>query len=895
MEERRPSPDVLLAQAQKEEERARRGKLKIFFGAAPGVGKTYAMLEAAHQKQSEGIDVTVGFAETHGRSETEALLEGLEILPRLSIEYRGATLSEFDLDEALLRKPVIILIDELAHTNVPELRHKKRWQDVFELLDEGINVYTTLNVQHLESLNDVVAQITGIVVRETLPDSVLDRADEIELIDLPPEELLQRLKEGKVYVADLAEHARENFFRKGNLLALRELALRRTAERVDAQMRDYRRIKGVREVWPAAERIMVCAGTNPRSVRLIRAAKRMAAGLRADWITVYVEAPTAVKPSESDLRQLAEHMRLAESLGAETVTLSGLKASEEILNYARTRNVTKIIIGKPTHPRWKDKIIGSLLDEVVRGSGDIDVYVISGDTGKAIPKPAVKPVSRKSNMREWLLSVAIVAACTAISALMFSYFSLVDLAMVYLLGIMIVASRTGKGPSLLATLLSVASFDFFFVPPYYTFAVSHVSYFVTFIVMFIVAFVISRLTLRVRGQANAARLREKRTSSLHNLSKELVHERGIKNLSAIAIKHINEVFSSEVVVLLPDEKGNLSVSSTETETFALDQRELSVAQWTFDHRQQAGRGTDTLPGAKALYLPLITSLRTVGVLGILPKDSAGIFDQEQIHILESFANQTAMAIERALLSEETQAALLKAETETLRNLLLSSVSHDLRTPLAAITGAASTLLQQGISLDRNSKQELITTIYEEAEHLNAIIRNILDMTRLESGAITVKKEWQSPEEIIGAVLNRFSEKLKDHPISTNLPSDLPLVPFDPLLIEQVLMNLLDNAVKYTPLGTPLDLYASIKGDNLQIELADRGPGITSGEEKRIFEKFVRGSVSRGGIGLGLTICKAIIDAHGGSIWAENRPGGGAVFRFTLPITGKPELLEMEDI
>lgn len=511
-----------------------------------------------------------------------------------------------------------------------------------------------------------------------------------------------------------------------------------------------------------------------------------------------------------------------------------------------------------------------------------------------IPPIAVKAVPQESGIRDWLLSVAIVAACTGVASLMFSYFSLVDLAMVYLLGIMIIASRTSKWPSLLATLLIVASFDFFFVPPYHTFAVSHVSYFVTFVVMFVVAFVISRLTLQVREQANAARLRERRTAALYNLSKELVHERGIKNLSAIAIKHISEVFSSEVVVLLPDEKEKLSVSSTETETFALDQSELSVAQWTFNHRQQAGRGTDTLPGAKALYLPLITSSRTVGVLGIMPKDSSGIFDQEQIHILESFANQTAMAIERALLSEETQAALLKAETETLRNLLLSSVSHDLRTPLAAITGAASILLQQGISLDRNSKQELITTIYEEAEHLNAIIRNILDMTRLESGAITVKKEWQSPEEIIGSVLNRFSEKLKDHPISTNLPSDLPLVPFDPLLIEQVLMNLLDNAVKYTPPGTPLDLYASIKGDNLQIELADRGPGITSGEEKRIFEKFVRGSVSRGGIGLGLTICKAIIDAHGGRIWAENRPGGGAVFRFTLPIGEKPLLPEPED-
>jgi len=895
MEERRLSPEVLLEQVMKEEEHERKGKLKIFFGAAPGVGKTYAMLEAARQKQAEGVDVIVGFAETHGRSETEALLEGLEVLPRLSIEYRGATLSELDLDGALLRKPVLVLVDELAHTNAPELRHKKRWQDVFELLDEGINVYTTLNVQHLESLNDVVAQITGIVVRETLPDSVLDRADEIELIDLPPEELLQRLREGKVYVADLAERARENFFRKGNLLALRELALRRTAERVDAQMQDYRRIKGVKEVWPAAERIMVCVGANPRSIRLIRAAKRMSAGLRADWIAVYVEAPTAVKPSESDLRQLAEHMRLAESLGAETVTLSGHKASEEILNYARTRNVTKIIVGKPAHPRWKDKLFGSLLDEVVRGSGDIDVYVMSGDVGEAIPRLAAKPAPQKSNMAEWLLSVAIVAACTGIAALMFSYFSLVDLAMVYILGIMIAASRTGKGPSLLATLLSVASFDFFFVPPYYTFAVSNVRYFVTFIVMFIVAFVISRLTLRVREQANAARLRERRTAALYNLSKELVHKRGIKNLSAIAIKHISEVFSSKVVVLLPDEKGNLSVSSTGTETFALDQRELSVAQWTFDHRQQAGLWTDTLPGAKALYLPLFTSSRTVGVLGILPELSTAIFDREQIHILESFANQSAMAIERALLAEETQAALLKAETETLRNLLLSSVSHDLRTPLAAITGAATTLLQRDINLDRNSQQELMRTIYEEAEHLNAIIRNILDMTRLESGAITVKKEWQSPEEIIGAVLDRFSEKLKDHPISINLPSDLPLVPFDPLLIEQVLMNLLDNAIKYTPQRTPLELYASVKGDDLQIELADRGPGIPKGYEKRIFEKFVRGSAVRGGgIGLGLTICRAIINAHGGHIWAENRSEGGAVFRFTLPIAGKPTLPEPED-
>jgi two-component system sensor histidine kinase KdpD len=894
MEARRPSPDMLLKQVMKEEERERQGKLKIFFGAAPGVGKTYAMLEAARQKQAEGIDVIVGFAETHGRPETEALLEGLEVLPRLSIEYRGATLSEFDLDITLARKPALILVDELAHTNAPGLRHKKRWQDVFELLDEGINVYTTLNVQHLESLNDVVAQITGIDVRETLPDSVLDRADEIELIDLSPEELLQRLREGKVYVAELAERARENFFRKGNLLALRELALRRTAERVDEQMRRYRIDKGVRTVWPAAERIMVCVGPNPRSIRLIRTAKRMAVGLRADWLAVHVEAPSMVKPSEDDLRQLAEHMRLAESLGAETVTLTGHKASDEILNYARERNVNKIIIGKPTHPRWKDKIFGSLLDEVVRGSGDIDVYVISGEVGEPMPRLIAKPTKPRSNIREWLLSIGTVAVCTGIATLMRPYATLVDAAMLYLLGIVLVASRTGKCPSLLATFLSVAAYDLFFVPPFYTFSVHDVRYFLTFIVMFVVAFVISRLTLRIREQANAARQREQRTAALYNLSRELVHERGTPHLSAVAIKHISELFSSKVVVLVPDEKGSLTVTVTGPETFALDQNELSVAQWSFDHRQRAGIGTDTLPGASALYLPLFTSSRTVGVLGILPGPPLTMFDQTQIHILESFANQIAMAIERILLAEEAQQALLKAETEALRSTLLSSVSHDLRTPLAVITGSATALLQKNITLDKQSRQELVQTIFEEAEHLNQIIRNVLDMTRLEAKVISVQKEWQSLEEIIGVALNRLAEKLNGRQVTTRIPSDLPLVPFDPLLIEQVLMNLLDNAIKYTPEETPLELSAEVKGKDVVMELADRGPGIPQDDEERIFEKFVRGAAVGGGIGLGLTICRAIVNAHGGRIWAENRPGGGALFRFTLPIGGKPSLPEPED-
>ena len=894
MEEQRPDPELLLDQMRWDTARSREGQLKIFFGAAPGVGKTYAMLEAARKKLAEGVDVVVGLAETHGRKETEALLAGLEIVPLRSIEYRGAVLKELDIDAALARKPAIIIVDELAHTNAEGSRHKKRWQDIYELLGAGITVYTTMNVQHLESLNDVVAQITGINVRETVPDFLLDRADEIELIDIPPEDLLQRLAEGKVYVAELAAQARKNFFRKGNLLALRELALRRTAEQVDVQMQDYRRGKGVTAVWPAAERILVCVGPSPFAVRLIRAAKRMAAGLRAEWISVNVEAPGKVHPSEGDIKGLADNMRLAESLGAETVVLSGHSASEAILDYARSRNVTKIIVGKPTHPRWKDKLFGSLLDELVRGSGDIDVYVISGDSAEATPHPIAKTGSTKVPALDWIISVAAVAACTGSAALMSGRFELVDIAMIYLLGVIFTASRTHQGPAILASLLSVAAFDFFFIPPFYTFVVHQRSYYVTFIVMFIVAFVTSRLTLRVREQADGARRRERSTAALFRLSRDLVHERGIERLSAIATKHISAVFSQNTVILMPDDQGRLLAPAGEPGSSALDERELSVAQWALGHRQKAGMGTDTLPGAKWLYIPLVASSRTVGVIGIRSDDTAGSFEPEQIHVLENFANQVAMAFERALLAEEAQHALLKAETESLRNTLLSSLSHDLRTPLAAITGSSTTLLQQDDLLDRSNRRELIFTIIEEAEHLNRIVRNVLDMTRIESGAITVKKEWLQIEEIVGSVLNRLAEKLINHPLTTKISGDLPMAPFDPLLIEQVLMNLIENAVRYTPAETMIELSATISGEELLVELADYGPGIKPGDEERIFEKFFRGPATAGGIGLGLTICRAIINAHGGRIWAENRPGGGLVFRFTIPIKEKPPVVETDE-
>ncbi len=887
METKRPDPDKLLERAVSEEKRQRQGKMKIFFGAAPGVGKTFAMLGAAQKRREEGVDVVVGIVETHGRKETETLLDGLEILPPRTQHHRGRDIREFDIDAALARNPSLIIVDELAHANTSESRHKKRWQDVQELLCAGISVYTTVNVQHLESLNDIVRQITGVIVRETFPDSFLDRADEIELIDLSPDDLLQRLKEGKVYIPEQAQKAMENFFRKGNLIALRELALRRTAEQVDEQMETYRRDAGVRDIWPAAERILVCIGPNPRSIRLIRAARRMAAGMKTEWIAVHVEAPSHIKPSEEDLKILAEHMRLAESLGAQTVTLTGYKASEEILNYARQRNVSKIIVGKPTHPHWRDKLFGSPLDEIVRGSGDIEIYVITGDAAETTAKSSARPIPPQINAKEWFWCLGAVSICTAIAGFMFPYFDRTDIAMIYLLGIVITSTRTGRWPALAATLMSVAAFDFFFIPPYFTFAVNDIRFLVTFGVMFVVAYVITRLTLQIRELAEASRKRERSTAALYALSRELARERKKGRIFDIAVKHISEVFQSQIVILVLEEHGELTASETGVGTFAVDQKELGVARWVFDNRQSAGLGTDTLPGAKALYLPMIASSGVVGVVGVLPENTQKVFDLENIHFLESFVNQTGMAMERVILAKEANEERLKAEAQNVRNTFLSSVSHDLRSPLAVVAGAASTLLEKEASLDRPARLELLRTIHEETDRLERIIRNVLNLTRLESGAIGVKKEWQALEEIIGVVLNRISERLNECPLELKIPPSLPLIPFDTLLMEQVLSNLMENALRHTPTGTPIEIIVTPQKSAVMIEIADRGPGIPVNEEEVIFSKFTRGTNTRMGAGIGLSICRAIIEAHGGRIWAENRKGGGAVFKFIIPIEGTP--------
>src|SRR2546430_3864132 len=594
MTTQRPDPDALLARVQEEEARKRRGKLKVFFGAAAGVGKTYAMLEAAREARADGVDVVVGYVETHGRTETEALLEGLEILPPRRVEYRGATLREFDLDGALARGRALILVDELAHSNAPGSRHAKRWQDVLELLDASINVYTTVNVQHVESLNDVVAKITGVVVRETVPDSVLEQADEVELIDLPPDDLLQRFKEGKVYMPDQAQEAVRNFFRKGNLIALRELALRRTAERVDAQMRVYMREHAIAKVWPAAERLLVCVSSSPLSARVVRAAKRMAEGLGAQWIAAYVETPSQLRLPQEARDRVVQTLRLAEQLGAETVTLSGQTMSETLLAFARDRNVTKIVVGKPERSLWKRILIGSIVDALVQGSGDIDIYVISGEREDASPIAPVRPRELPIDWPAYGQAMAIVALTTGVAWLMSPLFELADLVMVYLLGIVVVAMRHGRGPSLVASILSVAAFDFFFVPPYFTFAVSDVRHIFTFAVMLIVGFVISGLTARIRAQALAARDREQRTAALYAMSRELASTRGVDELLTIAVRHIAEGFRSQVVVLLPDATGQLAPGKGAAQ-FEVDRNELAVARWVYEHRRLARPGTAALP------------------------------------------------------------------------------------------------------------------------------------------------------------------------------------------------------------------------------------------------------------------------------------------------------------
>lgn len=891
MDERRPDPDALLRKVQEAEVREKRAKLKVFFGAAPGVGKTYAMLSEAQERRMEGIDVVIGVVETHGRSETAALLEGLEALPRKELAYAGQFLPEFDLVAALKRRPGLILMDELAHSNVMGSHHAKRWQDVLELLDAGLDVYTTMNVQHLDSLKDVVAQITGVIVRENVPDTVLERADEVELVDLPPDDLLVRLKEGKVYLPDQARHARDHFFRKGNLLALRELALRHTAESVDAQMRRYMASEGIHKTWAAGDRLLVCVGPGELSERLIRGTRRMAGSLGAPWMALYVESRKHLGFTEADRTRIEDNLRLAEKLGGETAVIEGGGTLEEdVLTFARDRNITKLVVGKPSRPRWIELLMGSTVDELIRHSGDIDVYVISGEPGREPAAPFLRRTIT-SPVRNYLLSALVVALASVIASLTFRRTELADIVMVYLLGILIVATRFGRGPSLLASILSVAALDFLFIPPYLTFNVTDFRHVGTFAVMLLMGVVIGNLTERIRAQARLARGREQRTHALYRLGQELARSAGSAALVASAIQNVATQFQGQGVVLQPDEHGRLQTPAHPM-AFPLNEAEKGVAQWVFDHAEPAGLGTLTLPGARATYLPLKGAAGTIGVMGVLPEDASRWVEPDQRQLLEAFANQTALALERSLLAEQSARDRRRADEERLRNALLSSVSHDLRTPLGVITGAVSTALETP-DLPESARRELLQSAQEEAQRLHRLVSNLLDITRLESGSLELHTEWMPMEEVVGAALNRRELAAEVHRVRVSLPEDLPLIAMDGVLMEQLLLNLLDNALKYSPPGSPVDIKAWAAGKSLTLSISDQGPGIPPGEEERIFEKLARGQTAsnRPGAGLGLAICRGIATAHHGRIQAVNHPQGGAQFLVTLPLGTAPSMPE----
>ncbi|MCC7171026.1 MAG: sensor histidine kinase KdpD [Planctomycetes bacterium] len=876
--------DLVLDRVKAEAVREPIGRFKVFLGAAPGVGKTFAMLAAARRAVAAGKDVVAGIIETHGRAETRSQLEGLELLPRRVVEHRGHVLEEFDLDRALKRRPRIVLVDELAHTNEPHARHPKRWQDVFELLAEGIDVWTTLNVQHVESLNDVVTQITGVRVRETLPDYVLQRADEVELVDLPPDALLARLREGRVYPAEQAARAEANFFKRGNLLALRELALRRTAEHVDVDVREWRRDQGIERTWPAAEHVLVGVRGSASAKDLVRAGARLASGLKARFTVAHVELHGSVL-SARDRARLSDHLRLAERLGAEVVALSGNDVAAAMLEYARAENVTRLVVGKPMHARWRDVVVGSLLDRIVRGSGAIDVLVIAGDPDADDRRR--RPRSVRGPRRRawpWLAATLVVAVTTAVNQIARTILDRSDLAMLYVVAIVLVALRFGRAPAVFASVLSVLAFDFFFVPPYFTFAVGDVKYLVTFAVMLVVGLVVSGLTESVRAQAEAARSRERRTAALFSLTRELAEAPDAAAITEVAARHLAAAFDCRVCVLLADASRHL-VGTSHPHAFELDERDLSVAAWVFDLEQRAGIGSDTLPGARALFLPLLSAARAVGVLALLPAERSRFEDVEAEKLLDAFVHPIATALGRAALAGDAAAAKLRAEREELRNALLSSVSHDLRTPLAAITGAATSLVD-GASLSDAARADLMALILEEAQRLNRLVGNLLQMTKIESGTLELRSEWSSLEEVIGCALARFERFAGGVAVKVELADALPLVPMDVVLIEQVLTNLLENAARHGASAAPIEIGAWRDGDRVVVEVRDRGPGISAELAARVFDKFVRGPATSAGSGLGLTICRGIVAAHGGKIEALPRTGGGAILRFSLPL---PEL------
>ena len=894
--EQRPSPEALLEAARREQTDV--GKLRIFVGAAPGVGKTYEMLQQARAKRRDGADVIVGVVETHGRKETEALLDGLPIVPRRSVAYRGQMIDEMDLDGVIARHPKIVLVDELAHTNAPGSRHPKRYLDVEEILAHGIDVYTTVNIQHIESLNDVIAQITGIRVRETVPDSVFDRADAIELVDITPDDLIQRLREGKVYVPHQAERALLHFFSPENLTALRELALRRTAERVDEQLLSQMQARAISGPWAAGERILVCVNEDPRCAGLVRYAKRLSDRLHAPFVALAVETARSAQLSEEDRDRIADTLRLAQALGGEAATIPGgdRRIADDIISYAQANNVTQIILGKSTRSRFFEILHGSVVHDLVRSAGNISINVIAGERipGDPIPKKTVKPAERREPFQPWPYAVAILAVglALAVSEAIQPHLGVENVDLVFLTAIVAVAVRFGWFPSLLASALASLCYNFFFLPPIYTFTIADPTNIAAFVFFIIMATLVSNVAARVRVQAVTAMARARTTDALYAFSRKLAGVGTLDDVLWATTYQIALMLKVRVVILLP-EQGTVVVKAGYPPEDTLGDADVAAAKWAWENDRIAGRGSDTLPGAKRLFLPMRTGRGAIGIIGIDSDKPGPLLTPDERRLLDALIDQSALAIERVHLVEDMDRVKRTVETDRLRSALLTSISHDLKTPLAAILGAAGTLRDLSGALTEDQKGELLGTMIEESERLNRFIANLLDMTRLESGALALNTAPYDLGEIVGSALRRAGKILAHHRVQLDVAADLPTLEVDAVLLEQALFNILDNAAKFAPEGSTIRIHGRRDGGFVALRIIDEGEGIPPADLVRIFDKFHRatkGDRVRPGTGLGLAIARGFVEAMHGTVEAANRSDRpGAVFTILLPVPAAEKL------
>ncbi len=877
----RPDPDALLRMIKKETERSEKGKLKIFFGMCAGVGKTYAMLSEARDAVAKGTDLVVGYIETHKRMETAELVLGLEVVPRRKIEYRGTALEEMDIDAVLARKPKVVLVDELAHTNAPGSRHARRYQDVLEILDNGIDVYTTLNVQHLESRADSVAQITGSIVRETVPDSIFDAADEIKVIDISPDELLKRLQEGKVYTAERSRQAVENFFRKGNLSALREMSLRMTAERVDIQIREYRQGQRISGSWRSGQRLIAAISPSPHSVSVIRWARRVSHTMDASWVVVYVEK--ADKLTEEQKEQLAKNIKLARELGAEVVTTSGVDIADSLIRVAREQNASQILVGKPD--RFVFSRAARLIDDLMRRSTDLDIYIVGQEDGQSkrrisgiLPRP-------QSSLLQYLGAAVLVLIAAMVCYPFQDFIGYRTVSFILLLVVSLLPLKMGPGPTVLAAGVGALSWDFLFIPPRFTFSISNLEDSLLAAMFFMVATVTGVLSARVRKRERIIRQREARTSALFALTKDLSSAHSQEEVIRTAVSNIKKYFSADVAVILGDAEGEMAPAAHTASSFQPDSKEFSVAAWTYWNEKKAGKNTDTLPSAKATYFPMSGPRYPLGVIGVKFGDEAELsFDQETL--LENFISQITSAIERELLNEVNRRSIVVAESERLYKTLFNSISHEFRTPIATIMGVSENLLGQRDTGSSGSREENLREIHVAAERLNRLVANLLDMTRLESGMIQPRLDWCDSRDVVNHALKNLERELEGHNVSVDIAESVPLMKLDFGLIEQALTNLIHNAGLHTPLGTDIMIKVFLEDpETCVISIADKGPGLPNEDMDRIFEKFYRAHNGKtGGTGLGLTIAKGFIEAHHGEVSARNRTEGGAEFIVKLPIS-----------